>query len=172
MKSQQGFGLLEVAVSLLIAMLVVMGLMTLSGRAFIASKNAEQQAQASYLLDSQRQMLGLMNEEQKTVFGQYLNRFYEQAKNDNQPIQAYANITQNLVNACQQKACDGQSFAIGYAIEVSQMAANHGLLPSVVPCRSGRCLAVAWGDLAVQNLSQYCQNGQINHKNCLLAELP
>lgn len=184
MRWQGGFGLLEVMVSLLIAGIVVFGLLQLSGRAFIDSQSAEQKAQASLLLDSQIAMLGLMNDAQKQQFRQTILQVYQASHQQAQPINAYAKTAQQLTYACKQQACNDTQFAIAYAVQSVQNAANHGLMLSVVPCdvsqaQSGQaCLVAAWGVQAVKQLEQGCgtlsnpQMQSVLQTNCLSVVMP
>lgn len=180
MRRQGGFGLLEVMVSLFIAGIVIFGLLNLAGRAFIDSQSAEQKAQASLLLDSQIGMLGLMNDAQKQQFWRTILQVYQASHQQEQPIQAYAKTARLLTHACEQQVCNDEQFAIAYAVQSVQNAANHGLMLSVIPCDLSKqqnaaqsiCLAAAWGAQAVEQIEQGCGTLADLQTSCLSVAIP
>lgn len=162
---EKGFSLLEVLVALLIFSVAALWFLSLQSKLALMSTNARYQADASYILTNQTELLASFNDEQRFSYIQMLRRLSAAAQASNQPLKTYQQAAHALPINCQQSTCDAQLYGQAAAVAIAQQAADRQLLVLVTSCQGEPCFEIRWG-LSLKNPNQPCEH-QGTRPNCI-----
>ncbi|MFW1857048.1 type IV pilus modification protein PilV [Acinetobacter defluvii] len=161
-KNQNGIGLVEILVALLILALGALGFIALQYRAVEATAESGNRIQAVSIARDLAERIRV----NKLVFNKYLSE-----------IQVPANQKNYAVN-CRLLNCSQNNLADYDVAEVTQKAASLGMTMNILQCPSNvsslNCIYVAWGDTSATNGNGVsdCMNGTAYNdvSTCLIME--
>lgn len=142
--AEQGFGLIEVLVALLLLSIVALGFLSVQARLLITTTDAKLHTQAVQLMSDDYHATRSFTPSQKHSYIQTLTQISQTASSG---IQAYHQGAHAAIIDCHRR-CTPEQMAQSLAIRSAQSAAKSQMILSVTPCPTGRCWVAAWGNQA------------------------
>lgn len=141
---QQGFGLIEVLIALLLLSIAALGFLMVQSRALIVSADANFHTQAVQLMSNDYHATRSFSPAQKAIYAQTLTHIVRSADGG---IASYHRAAHATNGNCHQ-SCTSDQLAQSLAIRSAQAAARSRIILSVVRCDTGSCWVAAWGSEA------------------------
>ncbi len=166
--AQQGFGLIEVLVALVILSIVVLGFLGLMGRSLVQSRGSDAHIYAQGLIANDSMALMGLESSAKTAYRTQLAQIASRATSDD-TIQSYHRAAAAVSINCQDD-CTQTQFAQKLAINTATLASQQGIIITAKPCQSGVCWVASWGNQALARLSTCQVSDSHGVGGCLLIE--
>lgn len=145
---QQGFGLIEVLIALLLLSIVALGFLSVQARLLIMSADAQFHTQAVQLMSNDYHAIRVFSPAQKHSYMQTLAQIAQSAKGG---VRSYQRAAQAITMDCH-TSCTPEQMAKSMAIRSVQSAAESQMILSVTTCDTGHCWVAAWGNQAYELL--------------------
>ncbi|WFF38205.1 prepilin-type N-terminal cleavage/methylation domain-containing protein [Moraxella nasibovis] len=163
-RHQQGFGLIEVMVALLLVTMAFLGFLMVQARATHATKDAAMRTSAVAYMTTHAEILSGADDESRRDHARLFGRMNQADGTSMQMMEGYRQALQAVSTDCHQSQCTTQRLITHRAINNARLAAKEGIRLNAVVHNGEHRLIAAWGETAATWGEGGCLyfNGSIN----------
>lgn len=151
-QEEQGFGLLEVLVALVILAMVMMGFLGVLARSSVNTASADKLGYALQLIHNDHRLLRGFDRQMRISYRRTLVQLAARAQGD-QAIDSYYKASHAIHINCR-SGCSPSRYGEAQAIQTAQLASAQGIIISSAACQSAECWVVYWGASGVVPIDQ------------------